>query len=296
MEWVRDDRYQLALLRNRAAADEWALVLSAVGIDCRIEPRDGGWALSVASVDAEHAAATLSAYSTERAPAPVPVAAPPPVHRGGMIAGLAAAALLLLFHALTTVWLPARQWTTHGSAVATRILAGEWWRLVTALTLHADWSHVFNNTVSMALFATGVCRWFGPGVGLWLILAAGAGGNMINAYARGSGHIAVGASTAVFGAIGVLTTLQLSRRWTNRASGLMRMRVWAPVAAGLALLALLGSSQTSDVGAHFFGFMCGALLGFLANRWHAERAGGWLQGVLMLGVGAAIGGCWWIAL
>ena len=293
---MNDDRFELALLTNRAVAEEWAMVLSAIEIDSHIDQRLGSWALTVAAADAESAATALAEYTSERRPPPAPtMPAAPPVQPGATSTGIVAALLLLAFHAVVVNAHAGPDWRSSGSAAATRILGGEWWRVVTALTLHADWSHVVNNTVSMALFGTAVCRWFGPGAGLWLILMAGAGGNLVNALARSYGHSAIGASTAVFGAVGVLATLQLPRRLAVQARGLARMRVWAPVAAGLALLAFLGSSPNSDVGAHLFGFACGTALGFGASRAHVERIEGWPQVALLVGVAAAISGCWWLA-
>jgi membrane associated rhomboid family serine protease len=293
---VDDDRFEVALLANRAVAEEWALVLSAVDIGSRIDPCSGNWALTVAAGDAQRAATTLAEYTSERRPAPKPVLpAAPPVQPGATRTGIVTALLLLAFHAVVVNAHAGPEWRASGSAAATRILGGEWWRVVTALTLHADWSHVVNNTVSMAIFGTAVCRWFGPGAGLWLIVLSGAGGNLVNAFVRGYGHTAIGASTAVFGAVGVLATLQLPRRLAVQAHGLARMRVWAPVAAGLALLGFLGSSPNSDVGAHLFGFLCGTALGFGASRVHAERLEGWPQVALLAGCAAAIFGCWWIA-
>ena len=81
-----------------------------------------------------------------------------------------------------------------------------------------------------------------------------------------------------------------------KAKGLARMRVWAPVAGGIALLAFLGSSQKSDVGAHFFGFLCGTALGFGASRLHAERLEGWPQAALVVAAYAAVAACWWLAI
>lgn len=297
MNLPHDDHFELALLTNRAVAEEWALVLTAIDIRSRIDQRLGSWALTVAAADAERAATALADYTSERRPPPVPVMPPaPPVQPGATGTGMVAALLLLTFHAIIVSAPYGSEWRAHGSAAATRILGGEWWRVVTALTLHADWSHVVNNTVSMAIFGTAVCRWFGPGIGLALIVAAGAGGNLINAYARGYGHTAIGASTAVFGAVGVLATLQLPRRLAVQAQGLARMRVWAPVAAGLALLAFLGSSPNTDVGAHLFGFATGAALGFGASRLHAETHEGWWQVAALIAAIVTIGGCWWLAL
>lgn len=284
----------IEILPTRAAAEEWALVLTALDIVWQLEERLGGWHLKVAAADAERAAAALGAYAAERSNPPV--GTPFTEHRGGTITSCAAAILLLLFFAVTWIWWPTLAWTTRGSATAARISAGEWWRVVTALTLHADLPHVLGNSVALALLATAVSRWFGAGVGLWLILVSGAGGNAVNALVRGGAHSAVGASTAVFGAVGILTALQLTRRWRAPPSGLMRMRAWAPLAAGLALLALLGSSETSDVAAHLFGFACGGVLGFLASRLRAERLVGWPQAALAIAAAAAIWGCWWLAL
>lgn len=293
---THDDGFELALVTNRAVAEEWALVLHAVDIAARIDQRAGSWALTVAAADADRAAIALADYTSEPRPSPPPILPPtPPVQPGATSTGIAAALLLLAFHAIVVAAPPGTDWRGHGSAAATRILGGEWWRVVTALTLHADWSHVVNNTASMAIFGTAVCRWFGPGIGLALIVAAGAGGNLINAAVRGYGHNAIGASTAVFGAVGVLATLQLPRRLAVKAHGLARMRLWAPVAAGLALLAFLGSSPNSDVGAHLFGFASGAGLGLGASRVHAEEIEGWWQVVVLLAVAAGILACWWLA-
>jgi rhomboid protease GluP len=288
------DRRSIAVYETRAAAEESALVLSAAGIDCRIEERRRLWELIVAAADAEKAASALAADSGER---PSPAFEPAPAAcRGGTAAGIGAAALLLAFFAAISVWWPDRQWAAAGSASAARILGGEWWRVVTALTLHADPSHLMNNVVALALFATGVCRWFGPGLGLSLVVAAGAAGNALNALIRGPGHSAVGASTAVFGAIGILTAVQLSRRLGTGGRGLARMRAWAPAAAGLALLAFLGSSETSDVLAHLFGFGGGAVLGYAAVGLRAEHLPSWLQAALVVGVAYTVWGCWWLAL
>jgi len=60
----------------------------------------------------------------------------------------------------------------------------------------------------------------------------------------------VGASTAVFGALGSLAALPRHRR-----------RPWIPLGAGLALLAFLGTSKRADFAGHLFGFVAGVLLG-----------------------------------
>ena len=50
-----------------------------------------------------------------------------------------------------------------------------------------------------------------PITGWWLVLASGIAGNLFNAWGHGGEHSAIGASTAVFGAVGVLGGMNLLR-------------------------------------------------------------------------------------
>jgi membrane associated rhomboid family serine protease len=102
----------------------------------------------------------------------------------------------------------------------------------------------------------------GVGPGGALVLLAGAGGNLANAFLYGSAHVSVGASTAVFGAVGILGSLGMVRR---RRRALSRWRAWLPVAAALALLGMLGSSgERVDIWAHLCGLLVGAVLGMVS--------------------------------
>jgi membrane associated rhomboid family serine protease len=79
---------------------------------------------------------------------------------------------------------------------------------VTALTLHADLAHVLSNALACLVFVTAVAWWLGPGVGTWLVLLAGAGGNALTALVHGPASVSGGASTAIFGALGILAARQ----------------------------------------------------------------------------------------
>ena len=238
-------------------ADEWALALTSAGMSSRIEADADGWRLLVEAEDAARATAIVEAYIEENArsrpqdefhdagPSPVPV-----------LLALA----LLAFWVVTGPREAGSRWFEDGSANSARLLSGELWRAVTALTLHADLAHVLGNAVGLVVFTGGLCRAFGSGVALWLLLLSGSTGNLLNALLRGPGHSAVGASTALFGAVGALAATQAVRRW--RRAG--HAPAWLPVAAGLALLALLGSAAATDVLAHLFGFVAGLAMGALA--------------------------------
>jgi membrane associated rhomboid family serine protease len=134
---------------------------------------------------------------------------------------------------------------------------------VTALLLHVDAVHVLGNAVATALLVTAVAQRLGPGLAVGLVVLAGAVANLVAAAAYGAGHVAVGASTATFGALGILAALQF---WAAPATHRSTTRRWTVPVATLLLLVLLGTSQNADVLAHALGLVTGAALGFLAAR------------------------------
>ncbi len=249
----------LRLSVDREQAEAWTLALSSQRIASRLGRTDEGWMVFVAGADHERAAGVLEAYERENAAVPrAPTAAAEEYGRTG--AGVLMAALLVAFFALTGPRASGVSWFERGSASAERILQGELWRTVTALTLHADVLHVLTNALFLGVFATAVCAAFGPGLGCALVLLSGALGNALNALIYGAGHSSVGASTAVFGAIGILGGLRY-----GRASRSTRRARWLPVAAALALLAMLGMGERTDVAAHFLGLLAGLALGWAAS-------------------------------
>jgi rhomboid protease GluP len=149
---------------------------------------------------------------------------------------------------------------------------GEWWRLATALFLHADTGHLISNALIGILLFTLVIGTFGRGIG-WLLLAgASLSGNlMIAAIKYPADYRSLGASTAIFAGVGLLTGRAIGRlrntahpqRW--RAMGM-------PLAAGLAILGLYGAGGLlTDVGAHVAGFLSGLVFGVIAALGPAGR-------------------------
>lgn len=253
------DRYEpLATSRDRRIAERWSLVLQAKEIPHTLANLPEGWTLYVAGEDRERAERELSQYEQEerarRAPPPsfprYPVAMP------GLVLVLC---LLALFHSYTYAP-PGREfWLAAGRASAIRIGDGEWWRAFTALTLHSDLDHLGSNIVFGGVVLWALRRIIGAGWAWMLVLAAGAFGNVLNAWFYGSAHNSIGASTAVFGAVGVLSAVQVLEHFR-----LPRTRIWIPLAAGLALLAFLGTSERTDFMAHLFGFVAGVGVGLAA--------------------------------
>ena len=262
---------------------DWALVLVAVGVECAVERRGGEWDLVVDPIDADRAAEALAAYESESQRPPAPA---PREDYGRTWAGIVIAVLLVAAARIAGPLATGSRLFHAGEARAEAILGGEPWRAVTALTLHTDVTHLVSNLASGALVATALCMIVGPGVGAWLLLASGAAGNWITAFVHGNAHRAVGASTAIFGGIGALVGLSIVRR---------RRRAWVPLAAGLALLGLLGTSERADLLAHFFGFAMGVAggLGVAPLPTLRSRPAQFALALLAL---AAVGGCWLLAI
>jgi len=266
-------------------------VLLAQGLSPSLRWTPDGVVLSVPEAEVDRALASLSAYEREN---PRKVAERvEPMGSGSLLVGVAVALMLLIFFSITVQWLAALSWFARGSADAERILQGELWRTVTALTLHVDVAHALSNAIAAALFLSAVSSMVGAGLGGALVLLAGAGGNLANAFLHGLPHVAVGASTAVFGAIGMLGSLGTIRR---RRRALSRWRAWLPVAAALALLGMLGSGGPRvDIWAHLCGLLVGAVLGILIALVTPRAAGLGIQWACGTAAVAVLIYCWTLA-
>jgi len=142
---------------------------------------------------------------------------------------------------------------------------GEWWRAVTPLMLHADIVHLVSNLVAGIGFGLFATRFFGSATGWLLVLLSGAFGNLLNAWVHyPEPHLSIGASTAVFGAVGLLTGIGIWAALAEPRTPLSLPRWWVPLFGGLTLLGWLGvGDYRVDVAAHISGFLCGTVLGLL---------------------------------
>jgi len=257
---------------------ELSLVLSAVGIEHRIEPAEQGWQLRVAPGQHDAARLEVERYVLENAV--VPERPPRLVTLDSGWAGVLGFWLVIW----CLPWLESTffelPWREVGAMHAADVRDGEWWRTITALTLHGDFAHLIANSGFGALFGLFVGRFLGSGFGWLLVLLAGALGNGLNALLQPDGFRSLGASTATFAALALVTTY-VWRLGYFRGSGWRRSL--APLGGGLALLALTGTGgENTDVVAHFTGFAAGAGLGAAAAPFDPRRLG--RSGQLIAGV------------
>jgi membrane associated rhomboid family serine protease len=281
---------------HRHECNERLLVLTAVGVDAAVTAVPGEFLLQVAPRDAGYAARHLLHYDAENPP-PRPPPPPPPVYAHAWI-GCAAYGLVLIGVAwVLSNGLVRLDAFDLGELDAARVQAGEWWRAWTALTLHLDAPHLAANLCAGTWFGYLAARQMGGGTA-WLITVTGAAlANLLEGLLGPPGHRAVGASTAVFSALGAMSAYSwrerfaLPQRWARR---------WGPLIAGVILLGWTGSGGEGtdvDVVAHIAGFTVGALLGATAAlpgpRRMLQRVPQWLTGVAAL---ASIAIAWACAL
>ncbi len=273
-------------------AESAALVLAAAGIGSHLLPRLSGVTVLVAASNAVRASRELIEYDSENMRRPEP--ALPSIWEGADAAFAYSTLLIVVFVAAGRSMF-GFDWETAGYADAGLIRAGEWWRALTALTLHANIEHLASNLFAGSVLGLFLAQRLGPGLAWLAILIAGGLGNVLNALFAPANHAAIGASTAVFAALGLLATLVWRRGPSNWARGL---RSWLPLAAGVMLLAFLGfGGEKTDIGGHGAGFLVGILGGvalhFADRRISRGRRAQYTYGLAAL---ALIGVAWLVAL
>lgn len=253
---------------NRSLCADRALVLTSLQIPHQVVADAGAYLLLVPAEDSARASQELRLYDDENPPVIIKPKISLPNHNAipGVIAYIA---VLLLVTWLADASAFARDWVAAGRIDGTLIRAGEWWRTITALTLHSGLKHLIGNILFGTLFGLFAGRLLGSGVAWLTIISAAASANLLNTLLLESTHRAIGASTAVFAALGLVAgfvwrgKLMSQARWPYRVG---------PIVGGLALLMYTGTGdENTDIGAHLMGFVCGFAAGMLMTLVAKQR-------------------------
>ena len=263
---------------KKTSASQSVLVLVALGILVYESRKNGVVYLYVPALLATKARRELEAFAAERsAPQPALVDAPTYNNAGSMFCFLAA---LVVWYAITADSLPQLEGLPGYKELVQRgkldIWAvreeGQWFRCVTALTLHADSAHLMANIVMGGPFILLLGRYLGFGPALCVMVASGALGNAFAVAYRPAYFASLGFSTTLFGVIGALAALEGKKRYQGKKS------LFVPFAAAVAFLALLGTEGAqTDVGAHVSGLVAGMLVGALVALLWPEKAPAWAR-------------------
>lgn len=274
---------------------EWLLVLNACGIPHQTVQLGGRECIYVPPLVENIALSELGAFSRETA---MPAPGNPPL-KVFPHAYLAALALLpvILWHGWRVGWWqtpqllpPPELWNAAGVLDIVRVrVFNEWYRTVTALTLHASLTHLCGNVAFGSIFLALLARLTGVGRALWLTLLGGLLGNALTVLLRPRPVLSLGFSTALFASIGAIAGFMANQQYGRRKAML-------PVAAAAALLAMLGTEgENTDYAAHLAGLGCGLALGAL-EAWRVRH--NW-PGLGQWGATAAtaliVAAAWWLA-
>lgn len=287
---LEDSQNVVLFSGSLALCKEFSLVLLARSVEHELVPDGAYWALLVPAHELRRAHEELGRYSLERQ-----VRRPVSKYRRpapGAIYGAAAYTVSLLFIAYCAgIRLFNADWLSLGDLDSAKAAHQQWWRSVTALTLHAGPGHLLSNLAYGLLAGIAAARLIGPGVAWAAGLTAAVVANVIEMAISPVWHRAVGASTLVFAMLGLITGLAVADTEKSRER---RLRRWAPVAAGAALLALTGSggvdlregapSTEVDILGHLLGFACGVGVGFLMQKMHRRSESARVQ--IWAGAGA----------
>lgn len=208
---------------------------------------------------------------------------------------IALSAILAAFHYVTGSFAEGSGWFPKGELSTANTAITEWWRPITALTLHADAPHILGNAIFAVFLGGMLAVEIGGGAVLFLALLTGVLGNITSLWINsGRGYSAVGFSTAVFGLLGVLAALRMRSQLPLIKR--LTLRYWLPLGAAVALLGLTGTGPGSDLTAHFFGFFWGCVLGYSSANLAKHHENHLLQTIFAATTFAAIAAAWIAAL
>jgi rhomboid protease GluP len=277
---------------SRALCLEYSLVLEARGVEHNAREAQDSWVVTVPPSLAARAEDEIRRYTAERnLPRSTPRRMQP---FPGAAAGAIAYVLVLLLTAFCAgQGMFGKDWLAAGELEAG--VRPDWWRAATALTLHLDQMHLMGNLLFGVIAGLAVARLFGPGIAWLSILGAGACANFAEMLIAPASHRAIGASTAVFAALGLLAGFA----WRERLP--LRERLWyrwAPLIAGICLLTLLGAGDAHvDIVGHALGFLFGVaggwVLAYLGVPTHRDKR---LQILAGAAAAALVGTAWLVAL
>ncbi|MGI9205473.1 MAG: rhomboid family intramembrane serine protease [Woeseiaceae bacterium] len=251
---------------SRKDCSDRSLVLHSLGIPYELLTEGTTMRLVVPAEFIEKAKYELWQYEVEnRQPTATPSRLSP-VYQNAIPGVLVYAAIITVVALLAGEAVLDRNWFAAGRVDGALIRGGEWWRSITALTLHSGLKHYAGNLGFGIAFGIMAGRVLGSGVTWLAVVISGGCANLLNTLLLDSSHRSIGASTAVFAVLGIVAGFV----WRGK---LMKQDRWAyrigPIVGGLALLAYTGTGDANtDVGAHLAGFACGFVNGTMLTHWY----------------------------
>lgn len=157
---------------------------------------------------------------------------------------------------------PASTLFALGGNAASAVQQGEWWRLLSAIFLHASLMHVTMNMLGLYTAGVTVERIYGARAYLLIYLASGLLGSALSLHFAAQHVVSVGASGAVFGVTGAMLVAVGKNR--EQIPETLSKRLIVQLAVFIAYALLQGfSRQGIDNAAHIGGLIGGSALAWL---------------------------------
>jgi membrane associated rhomboid family serine protease len=253
--------------RTRKQAMDWGLVLMSQGIVATIDDgaEGAGWGLVVQTSDYPAAMRAIRLYRLENRHWPWRQ----PLSWRSLLFDWKILFWALLLVAVYSLSQTSRlDFPVKGRMDNAAVCAGEWWRVFTAMLLHADAAHLAAN-ISLGVVLLGLAMGrYGGGLGILASYLAGAAGNVAGLLLYPGSHLGVGASGMVMGGLGMLAAQSVTLLRNNLIG---RKQMFRGLMGGVMLFVFFGLSPNTDVIAHLGGFVAGLAFGgmlvCLPARW-----------------------------
>jgi len=160
------------------------------------------------------------------------------------------------------MWFPPEILVHMGANYGPYTVAGEWWRMLSSVFLHAGLIHLLFNSVILyqigTLLEVMLDRWFYITLYLTTGIWASASSLLFN-----YGVVSIGASGAIFGLYGFFAALLTTRLFSKTFKKQFLKSTWIFIGLNL----LIGTMGPIDNAAHMGGLISGFVTGILLSPW-----------------------------
>jgi len=214
------------------------------------------------------------------------------------------AASFIAVYAVSALMLPESNWMSMSGRDLVKIggnfpsltLRGQYWRLWTAVFIHAGLWHIGFNTIALLYLAPVARETYGAGRTMLAFLATGMGASMVSILwmmFSGRAGVSIGASGAISGLIGLMTV------YGHREGTAAGISVRNFMARWMVYILVFGFFIGADNAAHLGGFFLGGMMALvLPAKKGARESAVWMAAgaASALAAAAAVGWILYLAL